>query len=106
MPRAAILAEQVKSTLEDEQAKRRHFCEIIEDNKKMEFINGEIIFHSPVKIEHNTATGFIYQLLNSFVLKHYLGFVGFGKILISLTRNDYESDVCFFGKAKAAKFKK
>lgn len=106
MPNAAILAEQVKSALEEEQKKRRHFYEIIEENKKMEFINGEIIFHSPVKIEHNTATGFIYQLLNTFVLKNDLGFVGFEKILISLTRNDYEPDVCFFGKAKAAKFKK
>lgn len=106
MPHAAILAEQVKSALEAEQAKRRHFYEIIEENKKMEFINGEIIFHSPVKIEHNTATGFIYKLLDTFVLKHNLGFVGFEKILISLTRNDYEPDICFFGKAKAAKFKK
>jgi Uma2 family endonuclease len=106
MPNAAILAEQVKSALEAEQAKRRHFYEIIEENKKMEFINGEIIFHSPVKIEHNTATGFIYQLLNTFVLKNDLGFVGFEKILISLTRNDYEPDICFFGKAMAAKFKK
>lgn len=106
MPNAAILAEQVKSALEAEQAKRRHFYEIIEENKKMEFINGEIVFHSPVKIEHNTATGFIYQLLNPFVLKNDLGFVGFEKILISLTRNDYEPDVCYFGKPKAAKFKK
>jgi Uma2 family endonuclease len=106
MPNAAILAEQVKCALEEEQKKRRRFYEIIEENKKMEFINGEIIFHSPVKIEHNTATGFIYKLLDTFVNKNDLGFVGFEKILISLTRNDYEPDICFFGKAKAAKFKK
>lgn len=106
MPHAAILADEVKSALEIERSKRRHFYEIVEENKKMEFINGEIYFHSPVKIEHNAATGFIYQLLNTFVLKNDLGFVGFEKILISLTRNDYEPDVCYFEKTKAAKFKK
>lgn len=106
MPNAAILAEQVKSALEAEQAKRRHFYEIIEENKKMEFINGEIYFQSPVKIEHNTATKFLLKLLDTFVDKHDLGYVGVEKILVSLTRNDYEPDICFFGKAKAAKFRK
>lgn len=106
MPNAAILAEQVKSALKAEQEKRRHFYEIIEENKKMEFINGEIIFQSPVKIEHNTTTKLLCKLLDTFVEKHDLGFVGIEKILVSLTRNDYEPDVCFFGKEKAAKFKK
>ena len=106
MPHAAILAEQVKFALEAEQDKRRHFYDIIEENKKMEFINGEIVLHSPVKIEHNTATKLLFVLLNTFVGKYDLGFVGIEKILISLTRNDYEPDICFFGKEKSAKFKK
>jgi Uma2 family endonuclease len=106
MPHAAILVEQVQAALEAEMQKRRHFYEIIEENKKMEFINGEIYFHSPVKIEHNSTTTNILKLLDTFVTKNDLGFVGVEKILISLTRNDYEPDVCFFGKAKSAKFKK
>jgi len=104
MPNAAILAERLKSALEVEQQKRRRFYEIVDENKKMEFINGKIVFHSPVKLEHNTATGWLYKLLSTFVAKHRLGFVGIEKILISLTRNDYEPDVCFFGNAKAEKF--
>lgn len=72
----------------------------------MEFINGEIIFHSPVKLQHNDATILLGMLLKAFVAKNKLGFVGVEKIMVSLTRNDYEPDICFFGKEKAKKFKR
>ncbi len=104
MPNAFLLVDKVKSRLADEQKKRRHFYEIVEENKKMEFINGEIIFHSLVKLQHNSATKLLCGLLNAFVIKHKLGFVGIEKIMISLTRNDYEPDVCFFGNEKAKEF--
>jgi len=105
MPNAFLLVDKVKSRLDDEQKRRRYFYEIIEENKKMEFINGEIIFHSPVKLQHNSATKLLCGLLNAFVIKHKLGFVGIEKIMVSLTRNDYEPDICFFGNAKAKNFK-
>ena len=104
MPNAVLLVEQVKTKLEDERKRRRHFYEIVEENKKMEFINGDIVFHSPVKLQHNRATGLTYKLLETFVAKHKLGFVGIEKIMVSLTRNDYEPDVCFFGNEKAKDF--
>ncbi len=44
------------------------------------------------------------MLLRTYVQIHSLGFVGFEKMLITLTRNDYESDICFFGREKAAQF--
>ena len=106
MPDAALFVEKVKNFLADEQKKRQHFYEIIEENKKMEFINGEIYFHSPVKLEHNRTTRLLCTLVSAFVIKHRLGFVGVEKILISLTRNDYEPDICFFGDEKAKDFKK
>ncbi len=104
MPNAFLLVDKVKSRLADEQKKRRHFYGIVEENKKMESINGEIIFHSPVKLQHNSATKLLCGLLNAFVIKHKLGFVGIEKIMISLTRNDYEPDICFFGNDKAKSF--
>jgi Uma2 family endonuclease len=104
MPNVVLLVDKVKSRLEDEQKRRRHFYEIVDENKKMEFINGEIIFHSPVRLQHNSATKLLCKLLDTFVAKHKLGFVGIEKIIVSLTRNDYESDVCFFAKAKAKNF--
>ncbi|MDQ3088754.1 MAG: Uma2 family endonuclease [Acidobacteriota bacterium] len=104
MPNAVLFVRKVEAALEAEQKKRRHFYEIVEENKKIEFINGEIIFHSPVRLQHNSATGSIYNLLKAFAAKNNLGFVGIEKIMISLTRNDYEPDVCFFGNDKAKNF--
>ncbi len=106
MPNAVLLVDKVKSRLADEQKRRRHFYEIVEENKKMEFINGEIVFHSPVKLQHNSATKLLCGLLNAFVIKHKLGFVGIEKIMVSLTRNDYEPDICFFGNDKAKNFER
>lgn len=106
MPDAALLVQKVQTALAAENAKRRHFYEIVEENKKMEFINGEIIFHSPVKYQHNDATILLAMLLKAFVNKHQLGFVGVEKIMISLTRNDYEPDICFFGREKSKNFKR
>jgi len=106
MPNAALLAERIQSALEKEKAERGRFYEIVDENKKTEFINGEIIFHSPVKLEHNSATGLLYSLMRAFVTKHNLGFVGIEKILVSLTRNDYEPDICFFGREKSKKFER
>ena len=105
MPNAAILAERLKSALEQEQQKRRHFYEIIEESKKMEFINGEIIFQSPAKLRHTNSVKLLTNLLSNFVIEHRLGFVGSEKMLISLTRNDYEPDICFFDIAKSQHFK-
>lgn len=106
MPNAFLLVKKVESRLADEQKRRRHFYKIVEENKKMEFINGEIVFHSPVKLQHNDATFLLGMLLKFFVNKHKLGFVGIEKIMISLTRNDYEPDLCFFGDDKAKDFKR
>jgi Uma2 family endonuclease len=104
MPHAVVVLEKVKEALEKEKELRLHFYETIEENKKMEFINGEIIFQSPVKRRHNEAGGNIFKLLDFFVVEHDLGWVGIEKILVSLTRNDYEPDVCFWKTAKAKNF--
>lgn len=105
MPNAAIIAQQIQNALSEEQEKRKHFYEIVEDEKKMEFINGEIYFQSPAKLRHTNAVGLLLILLKTFVTKHDLGFVGSEKMLVSLTRNDYEPDICFFEKSKARDFK-
>ena len=104
MPNAAILAERLKSALEEEQAKRRHFYEIITEDKKMEFINGEIFFHSPAKLRHTNSVKLLTMLMSSYVTRNNFGFVGGEKMLVSLTRNDYEPDICYFEKVKSETF--
>jgi Uma2 family endonuclease len=106
MPNAVLFVKQVNKFLADEQKKRRQFYKMVDENKKMEFVNGEVLFHSPVKLQHNAATKLLCILLQTFVAKHQLGFVGVEKIMISLTRNDYEPDVCFFGTDKSKYFTK
>jgi hypothetical protein len=63
MPHAFVVLQRLQDALEKEKELRKHFYEIIEENLKMEFINGEIIFHSPVKLKHNDATGNIYKFV-------------------------------------------
>ena len=94
MPNAFLFVEQVNKYL------------VVDENKKMEFINGEIFFQSPVKLQHNNVTVLLGMLMKAFVAKHQFGFVGVEKIMISLTRNDYEPDICFFGLNKSKLFKK
>ncbi len=104
MPDVVLFARKLEVALKAEQAKREHFYKTIDENKKMEFINGEVFFQSPVKMRHNSAMKSIAKLLDAFVIKHSLGYVGVEKILVSLTRNDYEPDICFFRTEKATVF--
>lgn len=104
MPHAQLLMNEAQKHLDKEKELRKHFYSIVDENKKMEFINGEIIFQSPVKKEHNEATGNLYFLLKGFVRKKKLGWVAIEKALVSLTRNDYEPDICFWNNKKASKF--
>ena len=43
--------------------------------------------------------------MNAYVQKNNLGYLGIEKVLISLSRNDYEPDLCFFGNEKVKGFK-
>lgn len=104
MPDAYIFIDRLQAALELEKASRKHFYEIVEENRKMEFINGEIYYHSSVRLWHNEASGFLYQMLDAYVRRNKLGRVGIEKLLVSLTRNDYEPDVCFWGTNKANGF--
>ena len=85
-----------------EAKKRRYFYDVVTEQQKAEFINGEIIVHSPVKLRHAIASENLFTLLKMFVRKHNLGSVFHEKILVVLNRNDYEPDICFFGSEKAS----
>ena len=103
-PDAYFLLQEAQSILNREREKRVQFYNDITEQEKVEFINGEIIIHSPVKKKHNQASLLLAQLLNIYSVKHNLGFVGIEKIMITLTRNDYEPDICFFKKEKSSGF--
>lgn len=103
-PDAHILLRKVESKLHEEQERRQIFYKRNNEGDKIEFINGEIIVHSPVTKRHNVASGLLYRLLSIYSGKYNLGFVGIEKIMITLTRNDYEPDICFFRREKSLSF--
>ncbi|MEM1042896.1 MAG: Uma2 family endonuclease [Bacteroidota bacterium] len=92
----------LQETMAQEAARREHFLEALSPDEKSEFINGEVIVHSPARHRHNDVTARLVALLKPYVTLHDLGTVVAEKALISLTRNDYEPDVCFFGREKTS----
>jgi Uma2 family endonuclease len=103
-PKLALYLRQIEDVLERERAARQQFYKDLRDDVKAEFINGEVVVHSPVKKRHNDCGQRLLTLLRTYVARHDLGCVGYEKILVRLTRNDYEPDLCFFSKERAAAF--
>ena len=104
-PKLGLYYRDIRTVLYEERKKRKQFYADVREDEKSEFINGEVIVHSPVRIEHNITGKFLLELLDVHVRLNGLGFTGYEKMMISLTRNDYEPDVCFWSKAKSKKFK-
>jgi Uma2 family endonuclease len=101
VPDAYLVLQAVQKALDEERERRLKFYNDVTEQEKSEFINGKIVVHSPVKMKHNKASLNLAQLMNIYVCTHDLGLVGIEKIMITLTRNDYEPDICFFRKEKA-----
>jgi Uma2 family endonuclease len=90
--------------LDKEKELREQFYQIIDNNHKVEFISGKIIFHSPSQKRHIDVVGNLIKVLPTFTEKYNLGWVGFYDIMVSLTRNDYTPDVCFWKQSRAKDF--
>jgi Uma2 family endonuclease len=103
-PGAYLIVHEVTKALDEERKRRLKFYNDITEQEKIEFINGEIIVHSPVQKKHNQISLRLAHLLGIYVTKSRLGYLGMEKIMITLTRNDYEPDFCYFRNEKAANF--
>ncbi len=101
-PQAPLILQRAQAILNDEKRKRQAFYEWLDEDKKAEFINGEIVVHSPALDRHNSSMLLLARLLSFYVDDRQLGYVRAEKALIELTRNSYEPDVCFFGQEKAS----
>lgn len=103
-PNLPQLVNELNEAVAAEHARRLSFYEWIDENTKAEFINGQVVIHSPVKRKHWKITDLFSSLLSIYVRIKDLGVVGTEKVMIALTRNDYEPDIVFFNKEKAASF--
>ena len=97
-------AERINRALAEERARRERFYEEITEDDKGEFINGEVFMHSPAKWCHIEIVGLLARLLGAYANRHALGTVVTEHAMVSLTRNDYEPDLCFFRKEIADTF--
>jgi Uma2 family endonuclease len=104
-PQMPRILEDLQHFWMEEQTNRKNFQENAE-TVKAEFINGKIIKKMSNRLEHNEVQGFLFQILNPYVMLNNLGKVGIDQLLVSLTRNDYEPDICFWGNEKAQRFTK
>jgi Uma2 family endonuclease len=103
-PNLPQLIKQAELALRQEARRREDFYAWLKEDVKAEFINGQIVMHSPVKERHWTTVGNIYRLLSLYAIKKKIGRVASEKALIALIRNDYEPDVCFWKQEKAVLF--
>lgn len=101
---APLLIEQLKERIAEEHARRLSFYAWIDEQTKAEFINGEVVVHSPVRRKHWKITDLLSSLLSIYVRLNKLGVIGTEKVMIALTRNDYEPGIVFFKAEKAAVF--
>ncbi|WP_229206843.1 Uma2 family endonuclease [Dyadobacter crusticola] len=101
VPDAYLILDAVGKALDEERERRLQFYNDITDEQKVEFINGEIIVHSPAQKRHGRILFRLAHLIDIYVMERDLGLVGGEKCMITLTRNDYEPDICFFRKEKA-----
>jgi Uma2 family endonuclease len=93
----ALLSRQI----EEERARRNRFYEEMTPEEKIEFIDGEVVLHSPARSRHLDATAMLSRLIGTWVSLKGLGTLKIEKCLCVFPRNDYEPDLVFFGKEKA-----
>lgn len=103
-PTLPSVLKRLQAILEAEQERRQYFYDVVTEEQKAEFINGEIVVHSPVRKRDTDATSLLHNLLKNYVMLQDLGFVGIEKVLVALERNDYEPDICYFNQGKAQTF--
>ncbi|MDX1907154.1 MAG: Uma2 family endonuclease [Bacteroidia bacterium] len=103
-PELPQLLATLQAEWEIEQQHRHSFWAEVDENRKAEFILGEIVYHSPVYGRHWMVSTRLIRYLIPYVYDHQLGKVAVEKAMIRLTRNDYEPDVCFWRTANAQHF--
>ncbi len=96
--------EQLQEFFAQETDRRKAFHRSVNEGDKVEFINGAIVTHLPIRLKDHLVGNRLLVIMNAFVQKHSLGLVGYEKLMISLSRNDYEPDLCYFRKEKSERF--
>lgn len=103
-PRLLQLVDELNRLVAEEQERRAAFYNAITEQDKAEFINGQPVMHSPVAEEHEHASSELFWLMRTWARLHTGGRVAHEKLMVRLTRNDFEPDICYFSPGKADLF--
>ena len=103
-PALPQLLDELNKYWEDEQNRRLEFYNWVTPDLKAEFIEGEIVVHSPVRSKHNVVLRNVLFELETFWRATKKGYLGVEKIMTRFTRNDYEPDICYFREEKSKEF--
>jgi Uma2 family endonuclease len=103
-PKLPLYFQKISDFYENEKKCRLEFYNKITPDDKAEFINGKIIMQSPATNKHLLISNLLSKILNFYVDEFDLGQIYVEKALISLKRNDYEPDICFFKKERTTNF--
>ena len=101
-PELPELIQEAQRAIGREQKLRRKFYQDITPEHKWEFIQGEVVMHSPALNRHLVASQSLFKLLDAYVCVRKIGLVRHEKAMTTFPRNDYEPDVMYFGPAKTA----
>lgn len=95
--------ETLRAYWDAEQARRAEFRAWVKDDKKHEFVNGEIVSASPSSMAHCRVVTSLAAILGTLSRRFAPdSVVLLEKAMIGCARNDYEPDVMWFAPAKAA----
>ncbi|HFA48762.1 MAG TPA: Uma2 family endonuclease [Bacteroidetes bacterium] len=101
---ALKLVHDARKILQEEEERRRKFRDWANEDTMAEFINGEVVVHSPPRRRHKLICDNLYDLIRHFVRKNKLGETAKESDMIGLTRNDYLPDICFWNNEKSSAF--
>lgn len=104
-PRLVEAVDLLSRQIEEERTQRNRFYEEMTPEQKIEFIDGEVVLHSPARNRHLDASALLSRLIGTFATIRGLGTLKIEKCLCVFPRNDYEPDLVFFGSEKAATLK-
>lgn len=101
-PLLPLALQRLEQHMAAERTRREQFYREITPEQKVEFIDGQVILHSPARNRHLEVTMLTATLLRTYTDLHQLGVVRVEKCLCAFPRNDYEPDIVFFAPAKVA----
>ena len=70
-----LTAERLEKLTQHLHMTEQEFLEFCDEDTKAEYINGEVIVHSPGTFKHENISGFLLTLIRLFVEQHQMGFV-------------------------------